>query len=93
MPQRKSAKTELKKNIKRKKINLAIKSRLKKTIKNFKKSLQDKNTESIKEKIKIVYKTIDKAAAKKVILPNSAARKKSRLTKLANKSTHLTNQT
>jgi len=86
MPQRKSGKTELKKNVKRKKRNLTIKSRLKKTIKKFKKSLQDKNTESIKENIKNVYKTIDKAAAKKVIHLNSAARKKSRLTKLVNKS-------
>jgi len=86
MPQRKSAKTELKKNIKRRKRNLSIKSRLKKTIKNFKKSLtdKDKDTESIKESIKIVYKTIDKSAAKKIIHPNSAARKKSMIAKLAN---------
>lgn len=86
MPQRKSAKTELKKNTKREKRNLAIKSRLKRTIKKFKKALGNKDTEFIKENIKTVYKTIDKAAAKKVIHPNSAARKKSRLTRLANKS-------
>ncbi|OPX29073.1 MAG: 30S ribosomal protein S20 [Candidatus Omnitrophica bacterium 4484_171] len=83
MPQRKSAKTELKKNIKRRKRNLTIKSGLKKTIKSFKKSLKGKDTESIKESVKTVYKTIDKAAAKKIIHPNNAARKKSRIAKLA----------
>ncbi len=87
MPQRKSGKTELKKNIKRRKRNLFVKAQVKKTIKKLKKSLQDKNTELIKDNLKTVYKTIDKAAAKKVIHPNNAARKKSRITKLANKAT------
>lgn len=82
MPQRKSAKKELRKNIKRKKINLVVKSRIKKVIKILKKSIQNKNTESIPDNLNLVYKTVDRAASKKIIHPNKAARKKSRMAKL-----------
>ncbi len=85
MPQRKSAKRELKKSLKRKKRNLRVKSQIKKIIKRFKQSLKENNTNLISENLRLAYKTLDKASSKKVIHPNKAARKKSKLAKLAMK--------
>ena len=87
MPQRKSAKKELKKTLKRKKRNLAVKSQIKKVVKKFKQALKENNTNLIAENLRLVYKTLDKAARKKIIHPNKAARKKSKLAKLTVKST------
>jgi len=87
MPQRKSAKKELKKVLKRKKRNLAVKSQIKKVVKKFKQALKENDTNLIAENLRLVYKTLDKAARKKIIHPNKAARKKSKLAKLTVKST------
>jgi small subunit ribosomal protein S20 len=81
MPQRKSAKKELRKNVKKRKQNLMVKARMKITVKKFKKALKDKNTETAKGMLSSLYEHLDKAAAKKIIHPKTAARKKSRLTK------------
>lgn len=82
MPQKRSAVKELKKSQKRHILNLARKKKIKDAIKHFKKSLQNKEIESAKTQLKDVYKTLDKAAAKKTIHRNKAARKKSRMTLL-----------
>ncbi len=87
MPQRKSAKKELKKALKRRKRNLAVKSQIKKIVKKFKQALKENNSDLIAENLRLVYKTLDKAARKRIIHPNKAARKKSKLAKLTVKST------
>ena len=85
MPQRQSAKKELKKNVKRRARNLTVKTRLKKVIKSFKRTAQAKEANSTQEALKTLYKTLDKAAAQGIIHKNKAARKKSRLSKLIKK--------
>ena len=86
MPQRKSAKKDLKQNKKRKLRNLKVKDTVKAAIKKFKRSLASKDDTSKKQSLINMCKTLDKAATKNVIHKNKAARKKSRLTKLFNKS-------
>jgi len=61
--------------------NLKIKQALKKTLKKFFGLLSAKNAEEAKKFIKQVFSQLDKAAKKKIIHPNTASRKKSRLMK------------
>jgi small subunit ribosomal protein S20 len=82
MPQRKSAKRELKKSLKRRRQNLARKKAIKEAIKTYQKALKAKDLEGAKTALNQVYKVLDKAASKKVIHPNKAARKKSRFTSI-----------
>jgi small subunit ribosomal protein S20 len=82
MPQRRTAKKELRKTKKRREQNLRVKGEIKSVVKKFKKSLQSGDAASRKKELNEVYKTLDKAAKKKIIHPNKAARKKSRLSKL-----------
>lgn len=84
MPQRKTAKTELRKAAKNKQRNKIVRGQIKASIKKFKRSLdgdQAKSSELLSE----TYKALDKAASKKVIHARKAGRQKSRLTKLLNK--------
>ena len=90
MPQRKCAEKALQQNKKRHELNLTRKRQMKDAIKQFKRSVQNKDLESAKKLLTGVYKTLDKAASKKTIHRNKAARKKSRLATLlvkANSST------
>ena len=82
MPQRKTAKKELRKSAKRKIRNLSVKSKVKSAIKRFKKNIKA-DPESFKTELSHVYKTLDMAASKKVIHKNKAARKKSRLSRMS----------
>lgn len=82
MPQRRSAKKELRKVEKKSQRNLTIKYNIKNAIKKLKKALQENDIKKSKQTLQEVYKALDKAATKKVIHPNKAARKKSRLSKL-----------
>ncbi len=79
MPQRKSAVKSLKQSKKRRIRNLAVKKNVKQTIKDYLKSLKEKNSEKAKTLLNKVYKELDKAGTKKVIHKNKASRKKSRL--------------
>ena len=83
MPQRKSEITELAKNRRKRMHNLDIKTDLRKTVKKFIKSVEEKNTEEIKENLKTVYKKFDKAAKRNILHNNTAARRKSKFSKLA----------
>ncbi len=83
MPQRKSGITELAKNRRKRMHNLDIKTDLRKTVKKFIKSVEEKNTEEIKENLKTVYKKFDKAAKRNILHNNTAARRKSKFSKLA----------
>ena len=87
MPQRRTAKKDLRQNKKRHTRNLEIKQGVKEAIKKLKKAV-DSTDASIKEKaLKEVYKVLDKAASKNIIHQNKASRKKSRLGKLLKKTT------
>ena len=82
MPQRNSAKKELRKTFKRRLHNLDIKTDLRKTIKKFLLSVATKNTPEAGTNLKVVYKKLDKAAKRNVMHKNTAARRKSRYSRL-----------
>lgn len=56
-----------------------IKSRVKTAISKFQKSLATGNIDTIKERLRLAVKELDKAATKGVLHRNTVARKKSRL--------------
>lgn len=87
MPQRRSAKKDLRKNKKRHQKNLQTKKKIKSAIKKLKKAAENKDTSLRQQALKEVYKILDKAASKKIIHKNKAAKKKSRLGKLLDKTT------
>ncbi|HTY12909.1 MAG TPA: 30S ribosomal protein S20 [Candidatus Omnitrophota bacterium] len=74
----------LRKSKKNRKRNLFYKERIKRLAKVYKDSLA-KGKEEAKKKLVELYSAIDKAALKKIIHKNKAARQKSRLTALLNK--------
>ncbi|MCD6094794.1 30S ribosomal protein S20 [bacterium] len=82
MPITKSAKKALRKDIKRHKRNLAWKKKIKSLQKEIKKLLEKKEIEKAKKLLPQFYKIVDKAAKNNVIKKNTAARKKSRLSRL-----------
>lgn len=94
MPNTSSAKKELTKNIRKQEINLRVKNRMKKIVKDLVESaaklekaenISTEELKAIEETLKASYKAIDKAAKKGVIKKNSAGRKKSGLAKKVNK--------
>ena len=87
MPQRRTAKKDLRQNKKRRQRNLLVKQSVKKAIKKLKKAVDAKDTSAREKALKEVYKILDKAASKKIIHRNKASRKKSRLAKLLKKTT------
>jgi len=87
MPQRRTAKKALRQNKKKQKRNLSVKSQVKLAVKKFKKALEGSDVALRQQTLSDVYKMFDKAATKKIIHRNKAARKKSRLSKLLNKNT------
>ena len=86
MPHLKSAKKRLRQNIKRRDHNRATKKALKKQLKAVFEVGGDKaaTTEQLKKEATAAVKKLDKAAAKRVIHPNNAARKKSQIARLIN---------
>ena len=87
MPQRRTAKKDLRQNKKRQQRNLETKKSVKEAIKKLKKVVDSKDTSPREKALTEVYKILDKAASKKIIHRNKASRKKSRLTKLLKKTT------
>ena len=87
MPQRRAAKKALRQNKKRRQRNLLLAQKVKAAVKKFKKAVESKDSKLGQQSLNELYKILDKAATKKVIHPNKAARKKSRLSKLLKKST------
>jgi len=82
VPQRESARKELRKTFKRRLHNLDIKTDLRKTIKKFLLSVATKNTQEAGTHLKTVYKKLDKAAKRNIMHKNTAARRKSRYSRL-----------
>ncbi|MDA1337427.1 MAG: 30S ribosomal protein S20 [bacterium] len=85
MPITKSAKKALRQNVRGKIRNLKRKSALKAVVKEVKKLSGAQKKEEALRLLPQLYKAIDKAAKRGIIKKNAAARKKSRLTKLAQK--------
>ncbi|RKY30821.1 MAG: 30S ribosomal protein S20 [Candidatus Omnitrophota bacterium] len=79
MPRRKSSLKRKRADKKRRLRNLKIKRQLKKVLKNLQALLANKNIEEAKKLFSKVSSQIDKAAKKRIIHPNTAKRKKSRL--------------
>ena len=86
MPRRRTSLKKTRQDKKRHLRNLKIKQQLKKTIKKFQVLLSAKNITEAKALISKVFSQLDKAAKKRIIHPNVADRKKSRLMKKLRKS-------
>lgn len=84
MPNRKSAKKDLRQSIKRKIANKKINDGLKSLVKKSLKAIESKDKEA-KELVSKTLKVLDKAVQKGVIKKNTGSRKKSRLTLKLNK--------
>lgn len=79
MPHTSSAEKALRQTEKRRERNRATKKAIKQQIKKFLGTLKDGSTEQKQAEFKLCVKKLDKAAAKRVIHKNAAARKKSQL--------------
>lgn len=87
MPITKSAKKALKQSKKRRQRNLRRLNTMREIIKQIRRLIAENKKEEVLKLLPQAYKAIDKAAKNNVIKKNTAARKKSRLTKLINKTT------
>ena len=83
MPNIKSAKKELRKNVKRHEANVAVKKNVNELLKKSAKAIIAKEKDAKETVIKTI-KAIDKMAKTGLIKKNTAARRKSRLQKKAN---------
>jgi small subunit ribosomal protein S20 len=82
MPHTRSAKKSLRKNEKRRLHNRAAKKAIKTQIKRVVAEAETGSVEQLRQEFKLAVKKLDKAAAKRVVHPNLAARKKSQLARL-----------
>ncbi len=78
MPHTRSAKKNVRKSEKRRLHNRAVKKAIKKQLKSFTEATEG-SVEQLRKEYQLAAKKLDKAAAKRVIHPNLAARKKSQL--------------
>jgi len=90
MPHTKSARKNLRKSDKRRRQNRAVMRTIKETIRDFQEALSAGDPAKLKDAYRVVAKKLDKAAAKRVVHPNLAARKKSQLARLMNQKTQPT---
>ena len=86
MPITKSAKKAVRQSKRRKLRNILKNKKFRSLVKEFRKVINDKSFDKAKELLPRVYKSLDKAAKTGTIKKNKAARLKSRLATLANKS-------
>ncbi|OGY59630.1 MAG: 30S ribosomal protein S20 [Candidatus Colwellbacteria bacterium RIFCSPLOWO2_12_FULL_44_13] len=82
MPKIKSAEKALRQNKLHRARNLKQKDEVKKTIKEYKKLVSQKDMEGANKKLSEVYAKLDKAAKRNIVRKNTASRLKSRLTQL-----------
>jgi small subunit ribosomal protein S20 len=84
MPHLQSAKKRIRQTIKRREHNRAVKKAVKKQLKALLEvaNTKDATPEQIKKEATAAIKKLDKAAARRVIHPNLAARKKSQIARL-----------
>jgi len=79
MPHSVSAKKRLRQNLRARERNRAIKSEIKSELKKVLTALTNGDVAAAREQFKVVARKADRAAAKRTIHPNRAARLKSRL--------------
>lgn len=86
MPHLKSGKKRLRQGIKRRARNRAVKKGIKLEVREFVAVVENKDStpEQLKAELVKAVKKLDKAAAKRVIHPNQAARRKSQLARMLN---------
>jgi small subunit ribosomal protein S20 len=84
MPHTRSAAKYLRKTEKRRLRNRAVKKAIKTQIKKFMDVAKAGNVDELQKELVVTAKKLDKAAAKRVVHPNMAARKKGQLAKLVN---------
>jgi small subunit ribosomal protein S20 len=87
MPHTRSAKKNMRKNEARKLRNRTTKKAIKTQLKKFLEVASTGTPEQLREEYNATVKKLDKAAAKRVVHPNAAARKKSQLAKALQKKT------
>jgi small subunit ribosomal protein S20 len=84
MPHTPSAKKSLRQDAKRRLRNRAAKKSIKIQLKKLTEPAKDASLDSLQMELKVAIRKLDKAAAKRIIHPNTAARKKSQLARLMN---------
>ena len=84
MPNIKSAKKRVLTNKRKEEENILVGSRMKNSVKKLEKDIKAGDKENSKKELDITLKNIDKALNAGLIKKNTAARKKSRLTKSVN---------
>jgi small subunit ribosomal protein S20 len=82
MPHTRSAEKRQRQNEKRRLRNRAAKKAIKGQIKKVLDAVKNGNPDSVKTEFRAAVRQLDKAAAKRVVHPNLAARKKSQLARL-----------
>jgi len=87
MPHKKSAKKSLRKDEKRRVRNKAARKGVRVQVKQFAQAAKDVTPEQLRTDLVAAIKKLDKAAAKRVLHPNAAARKKSQLARHFNERT------
>jgi small subunit ribosomal protein S20 len=85
VPIKQSAKKYMRASDKRKTQNLKLKKSFREVIKKMQELVKAENIEEAKKLLPSIQKALDKAAKVNVITKNTAARKKSRLAKMLNK--------
>jgi small subunit ribosomal protein S20 len=91
MPHTHSAKKNLRKSEKRRLHNRAVKKDIKTQLKSFQAAVEGP-VEALRKEYDLAAKKLDKAAAKRIIHPNLAARKKSQLARKLNAKTTAANK-
>jgi small subunit ribosomal protein S20 len=84
MPHTPSAKKSIRQDAKRRLKNRAAKKAIRLQVKKITEPEKDATPEKLRAELLLAIKKLDKAAAKRVIHPNTAARKKSQLTRMLN---------
>ena len=87
MPRRRTSLKRKRADKKRHLRNLRIKKVLKKTIKKFQTLLSEKNVSEAKSLLAKIFSQLDKCAKKRILHPNTADRRKSRLARKLSKTT------
>jgi small subunit ribosomal protein S20 len=82
MPHTKSAKKRLRQNEKRRLHNRAVKKSIKLQLRKVQETAAKGSPDKLREELNLAVKKLDKAAARRIIHPNLAARKKSQLARL-----------
>jgi small subunit ribosomal protein S20 len=82
MPNTPSAHKRLRQNLKRQNRNRAVKSLIRKRIRQLREAVAGGDIEQAEATYRVAAKHLDRAGARKVIHPNKAARQKSRLQSL-----------